>query len=49
MLLLAQYEKTAAAVAVAAAAEDSVELLLKLLQIRDMFTNTRMLIGIISP
>jgi len=49
MLLLAQYEKTAAAVAVAAAAEESLEMLLRLLQIRDMFTNTCMLIGIISP
>ena len=49
VLLLAQYEKTVTAVAVAAAAEESVELLLKLLQIRDMFTNTCMLIGIISP
>ena len=49
MLLLAQYEKTVAAVAVAAAADESLELLLKLLQMRDLFTDTCMLIGIISP
>ena len=49
MLLLAQYEKTVVAVAVAAAAEESLEMLLKLLQIRDEgtdnLTNTCMLLN----
>ena len=45
---ICMYEKTVAAVAVAAAADESLELLLKLLQMRDLFTDTCLLIGIMG-